>query len=204
MDAAPHIFMRRVNPRTHTHLHSRPLLMTLRASESSQWIIWNFEHGRACLHKRTQLLKLKTSTPYFFAYCRMFIQNGFSNKVPAVTTRMKAAYKLGEEFNTMSNTILISTYSLALFSRCHIGVKSWSYRFKYWVFYACVSACMSVCVTTNPGMGFHDGSQSLAAINHQFFHAFPLWAFFLLLYPRPESVFCETHISADMYECGIF
>lgn len=28
----------------------------------------------------------------------MFIQNGFSNKVPAVTTRMEAAYELGAEF----------------------------------------------------------------------------------------------------------
>lgn len=28
----------------------------------------------------------------------MFIQNGFSNKVTAVTSRMEAAYKLGAEF----------------------------------------------------------------------------------------------------------
>lgn len=36
MDAAPHIFMRRADPRTHTHLHFRPLLMTPHAAEWSR------------------------------------------------------------------------------------------------------------------------------------------------------------------------
>lgn len=39
---------------------------------------------------------------FFFAFrgmtSPMFIQNGFSNKVPAVTARMEAAYKLRAEF----------------------------------------------------------------------------------------------------------
>lgn len=45
----------------------------------------------------------------------------------------------------LSNTILISTYSLALFSWCHIGVKRLN-RFKYWGFFFNAHASLCVCV----------------------------------------------------------
>lgn len=92
----------------------------------------------------------------------------------------------------LSNTILISTYSLALFSWCHIGVKGWRVFF-------CL--CMRLCVCVLPPTGEWDsvnGSQSLATINHlmyffNFFLHYPPWAYFLFLYPTLVSFFSKKN-----------
>lgn len=190
MDAAPHIFMRRADPRTHTHLHFRPLLMTPRAAEWSRWIIWNFEHGRACLHKRTELLKLTTSGPYFLFFFPPFAEwrpqclfkTGFLIKSQRSRLGWRLHINCERSLNRiLSNTILISTYSLALFSWCHIGVKSWI-GLNIEGFFFVVHASLCVCVLPPTGeWDSANGSQSLAIINHLmylFFFALPPMAIF--------------------------
>lgn len=107
----------------------------------------------------------------------------------------------------LSNTILISTYSLALFSWCHIGVKSWI-GLNIEGFFFVVHASLCVCVLPPTGeWDSANGSQSLAIINHLmylFFLHYPPWPYFLFLYPTFVSLSARICVRAagDLLEAG--
>lgn len=90
------------------------------------------------------------AAPIFFAFrgmtSPMFIQNGFSNKVQAVTARMEAAYKLRAEFkqNIEEHNFNIHLLFGFILLMSHRGERLKPSVLNIEYFFAC--ACVSVCV----------------------------------------------------------